>query len=117
MKKFASHDLRVRAIEGRRGMAPVRLIFPDGSTLGVHIARDYQLKLFFHACAKLRAYPPQAPAGVSTTPPPVEPTTPSDDLLELMARAESIEAEHGTFLETIHSLCKTLAERRKEKLA
>ena len=112
MRNFASTDRRLSEIEGKRGMATVRLVFADGSTRGIQIARDYHLRLFGHACVKLRAYPPPAPDGASITLPPLEPTTSSDQLIDLLASAESIEAEERRFLETIHGLCKTLGERR-----
>lgn len=112
MRNFASTDRRLSEIEGKRGMATVRLVFADGSTRGIQIARDYQLELFYHTCDKLRAYPPPAPEGVPMDPPPPEPTTPSDQLIDLLAAAESIEAEYSRFLELIHGLCKTIGEER-----
>jgi hypothetical protein len=112
MSNFAFTDRRLREIEGRRGMETIRLSFGDGTTRGIQIARDYRLKLFIDVCSRLHAFPPEPPPGVPATPPPLEPTTQSDQLIDLLAAAESIEAEHDRFLDTIHGLCKTLGERR-----
>jgi hypothetical protein len=112
MRNSASTDRRLREIEGKRGMAPIRLVFADGSTRGIQIARDYTLELFTHVCVKLCEYPPPAPEGVPIDLPPLEPTTSSDQLIDLLAAAKSIEVENDRFLETIHFLCQTLGERR-----
>src|SRR5271170_5714229 len=110
MRNFRSNHNRLEAIEGRRGMGVVRLTFADGSRRGVRIAHDYHLTLFVHACDKLRCYPPPPPEGIVLPPPPAEPTTPSDQLIDLLGEAVSVEGEHIRFLRTIHGLCQQLAE-------
>lgn len=112
MRNFASPDRRLREIEGRRGMGTIRLSFGDGTTRGIQIARDYQLKFFCDVCSRLRAFPQNHLQESPRLHRRWNPTTQSDQLIDLLAAAESIETEDGRFLETIHGLCKKLGGRR-----
>jgi hypothetical protein len=119
MKSFQSTNNRLAAIEGKRGMGIVRLTFADGSTRGIKVAHDFHLTLFIHVCSKLRCYPPEPPPGVPVDPetplPRPEPATPSDQLIDLLGEAVSIEGEHIRFLKTITGMCQQLSERKKTK--
>jgi hypothetical protein len=108
MKNSKSINSRLRDLEGRKGLT-VLLHFADGNTRGIDIARDYQLKLFAHVCARLRALPD----GELQDAPPY-PRTPSDKLIDLLGAAVS--AEGNVFVtSTIFEMCHQIAERRKER--
>jgi hypothetical protein len=112
-KKYDSSKRRLGAIEGKREKVTIRLTFPDGSTRGVDVARDFHLQVFLHIASKLRSYPPQPPEGIVLPPPPPEPSTPSDRLIDLMAAAESVEGPR--LFQTIFGMCSTLGERRRQR--
>jgi hypothetical protein len=105
-------DRRLRELEGRVGLNSVVLTFSDGSTRAIKVVPNYHLDLFQHACSKLRCFPPPAPENEGVAPPPLEPQTDSDALIDLLGEAVSVEGAHTHFLQTIHELCRTLTERK-----
>jgi len=116
VRNFQSTNKRLLAIEGYRGADAIRLTFEDGSTRGVRVRKDFALDLFEDLLSKMRAYPPPAPEGSPITPPPAEPQTRSDELIDLLGAAVSIEAEQEIiFLNTMHEMARQLFERKKEK--
>ena len=113
MRNSKSISSRLRDLEGRKGPTTIRLRFADGSTRGIDIARDYQLKLFAHTCARLRACPPASPDR-ELPDARSEPRTPSDELIDLLGAAVS--AEGNLFVaSTIFEMCRQIAEHRKER--
>src|SRR5438874_766449 len=107
-----SFEKRLRDVEETKGAREALLTFEDGSSRAIRIRNQSQLRLLFDAFAKMRAYPPPAPEGFATTPPP-EPVTANDQALELLGRAERCEGPR--FLQTVHQMARTLHERKSQK--
>jgi hypothetical protein len=108
---FNSILRRLRGVEQTKGADEVTLVFADDSTRAIRIRRNNQLELCLDAFRKMRAYPPPAPEGVPTTPPPPEPKTANDRALDILGRAERIESA-PRFLQFIHGLARQIHERR-----
>jgi hypothetical protein len=114
VRTFRSTSAQLADLESAKGMHPLLLRFADGSTRSIKVAADYHLKLFADAASRLRAFPPPMPSG-EFPPAPAEPQTASDELLDLMGAAESVEGERATFLQTIHAMAKEFRERKLER--
>lgn len=118
-KRYDSRKRRLDKLEGKHGKVTFRLSFSDGSTRGVEVddtdndGVSMHARIFTHVCDKLHCYPPKPPEGIVLPPPEPEPSTPSDNMIDLMAGAESIQGSR--FFQTIFGMCKLIGERRKEK--